>query len=281
MKRYRSEDWIRDGLSFSIFSSRESKAVDPHTHDFCEIIYIMDGKVTETVNGTDRAAARGDLFFLNRECVHAFTPQGSVTYINVCFAPEVICRRIEDCGSAFDLLSLTAIEELQSDSVGCMRVVGEERCLIEAILRDMLAEYDRPSSEREAILENYMMILVSKIVRKLSLEPLRKKNEEMWSELLRYIDGNIGKRLSLSELAQKCFYNPSYFSRAFKERFGMTLSDYISRERASLSVNLLRDRSLSMEEIAERCGFCDRTAFWRSFTKRYGMSPSEYREGKI
>jgi AraC-like DNA-binding protein len=45
-----------------------------------------------------------------------------------------------------------------------------------------------------------------------------------------------------------------------------------------MATALLANPSLSMEEIAERCGFGDKSSLYRAFEKHYGCSPSEYRK---
>lgn len=100
----------------------------------------------------------------------------------------------------------------------------------------------------------------------------------MWQELATYIEKNLDKKITLNDLAKKCFYNPSYFSRIFKERYGATLVDHITKERVRVASKLLRESGLSAERIAEKCGFGDRTSLYRAFTKAYGVSPAEYRK---
>ena len=100
----------------------------------------------------------------------------------------------------------------------------------------------------------------------------------MWQELSDYIEKNLDKKITLDDLAKKCFYNPSYFSRIFKERYGTTLVDHITKERVRAAQKLLSDSGLSSERIAEKCGFGDRTSLYRAFTRVYGMSPAEYRK---
>ena len=107
-----------------------------------------------------------------------------------------------------------------------------------------------------------------------------KSSPDLWEELLDYIDANLDADLTLSTLAGKCFYNPSYFSRIFKERFDMSLTEYINRRRIDYAIRLFRETKISTEEIAERAGFSSKSSFYRVFTKITGRSPSEYRNQK-
>ncbi|MBQ7387141.1 MAG: helix-turn-helix domain-containing protein [Clostridia bacterium] len=280
---FKAENYIESGMSLGIFKSSCDKAEPTHTHDFAEIIYILDGCAVETVNGKGVELTRGSMLFINRESTHEFTPKDKFTYYNICFMPEIIAERIINRDNAFDLLSLTAVDELRraESSVGNMTFDGEERVIIESILADMLAEYGGMNPERCAVLESYMTIIVSKILRK--LEPTETKKSEtdlLWKDILAFIDSNLGERLTLSALAKQCFYNPSYFSRSFKERFGITLVEYITRSRAEAAAKMLAETDLSTSEIAARCGFGEKSALYRAFSKRYGMTPREWRESK-
>ena len=102
--------------------------------------------------------------------------------------------------------------------------------------------------------------------------------DKVWRELFEYIGENLDKRLTLSELSKKCFYNPSYFSRTFKEKFGITLADYLQSERAEAAARLLKETDLPTQAVAEKCGFSDKSSLYRAFVKIYGVTPSEYRK---
>ena len=86
------------------------------------------------------------------------------------------------------------------------------------------------------------------------------------------------EKISLEDLAQKCFYNPSYFSRTFKQKFGLSPIEYITRERAKMAAGLLTNTTLSMDAIAEKCGYGDKSSLYRAFEKNYGCSPTDYRK---
>ena len=104
--------------------------------------------------------------------------------------------------------------------------------------------------------------------------------DDVFRDLSEYIRTNPGENLSLSALAKKCFYNPSYFSRLFKEKFGVSLTDYVNLCRVDHAKRLLFDRALSVDEAAEASGFGSRSSFYRVFTRLVGMTPSDWRSGE-
>lgn len=72
-------------------------------------------------------------------------------------------------------------------------------------------------------------------------------------------------------------YTRQYLIRVFRRQFGTTPMAFLSGIRLSQSIPLLLDSSLSIDEIARRCGFEDSNYFSRQFKKKYQLSPSLYR----
>lgn len=57
----------------------------------------------------------------------------------------------------------------------------------------------------------------------------------------------------------------------------MTVTDYINRIRVNRATGLLRKTSLSIQQVAEQCGFSDGNYFSRIFRKFENVTPNEYR----
>lgn len=279
MKVYRSKGLIREGSSLHIFTYRGKKPMPPHTHDFIEIVYVREGSATETVNDNTYEIKRGDFTFINYGSTHCFTPHDEFCYTNICFAPEVLGDAITP-ENAFSLLQLTAFEELRrEEESGVISFTGTECGEIEGLLGAMQTEYDEKRESWQTVLKSYMNILLVRLVRKLSAgQSDTAQGDDVWRELLDYIDRNPGGELTLSALAGKCFYNPSYFSRAFKEKFGVTLTEYIGRRKVERAALLATDPTLSGEQIAQQCGFPSKGALHRAFQRIKGISFSEYRQ---
>ena len=269
MRTYKMDRWGKIDCSFYIFDMNADRVEEIHTHDFIEFVYVSGGNAIHTVNSTDFEVSRGDLIFINRDCTHAFVPRNQFQYYNICFSPETLTS------DAFSVLQLTVFESLrQGSEYGVVQFSGTERDEIEQLFDSMHAEYQRKDAFKRAVLESYMSILLVKLLRKTTSQD---DKSSKWRALSDYIDENLGNDLSLSALSQKYFYNSSYFSRAFKERFGVSLTEYIGRRRVESAIKLLRETDLTVEEIAFRVGFPSKSAFYRVFGKITGRCPSEYR----
>ena len=280
MRIYKAERFIRKGQSIGIFSADKAVYEAPHVHEFIEIIYARSGEAVETVDGVDYSVKRGDMIFINYGSTHAFkkTSEKKYEYVNICFSPEVVANSIITSENAFSLLSLTAFNEMSRGAKGeKLTFFGAERQEIENILDAMLREKKEGQPSSDKILESYMNIIITKMLRKTSFQVDKEELDDVWRELSDYIDENLDAKLTLSLLASKCFYNPSYFSRAFKEKFGMTLTEYITKKRIAYASKLLLESDMSIDEISERVGFSDRSSFYHTFSKIMGTTPSEYR----
>ena len=277
MKIYTAERHIGKGRTIGIKREVQSMSEEPHCHEFIEIVYVLSGAATERVDESSYEVERGDVIFINYGSHHAFEPNGDFEYANICFMPEVLSSSIITPDNALALLSLTAFDEMRKDkNGGKLSFFGDDRREIEFIIFRMIDEYGGDLTGSDRVIENYLSILLTKMLRR-SLVGDPAISSDVWQELRNYIDENLHEELTLSAIAKKSFYNPSYFSRIFKQRFGVSFSDYLRKKRMEYAMSLLSDTELSIEEIIERVGYADRSAFYHAFSKAVGKSPAEYR----
>jgi transcriptional regulator GlxA family with amidase domain len=90
---------------------------------------------------------------------------------------------------------------------------------------------------------------------------------------------HANQKIKLEALSNIANLSPRGLTQAFKTATGMTPLEYQTRLRLELAQNLLHDPKLSLEIIAERCGFDDARHLRRLWQERYGVSPSHARKG--
>jgi len=84
-------------------------------------------------------------------------------------------------------------------------------------------------------------------------------------------------RLSNATLARKAALHPGAFIRLFRETTGQTPAAFLTQLRLEEACVLLHYSELSIDEVAEKSGFCERGHFSRVFSKRMGLPPARYR----
>jgi AraC-like DNA-binding protein len=87
--------------------------------------------------------------------------------------------------------------------------------------------------------------------------------------------------VSVAQLARAAAMHPTAFIRRFRIETGVTPHAWQVRERIGQACLALERGEDSMEEIAERFGFCDRSHFARVFTRVRGVGPGTYRRATL
>ncbi len=106
----------------------------------------------------------------------------------------------------------------------------------------------------------------------------RSRNKPYQIEKCRaYIGENIFRKVSVAELADQVGLHPHYLSNLFSEYEGITLKDYIQREKVNGACYLLQYSHQSISEIALRFGYKSQSKFTEMFRKWQAMTPTEYR----
>ena len=84
--------------------------------------------------------------------------------------------------------------------------------------------------------------------------------------------------LDVNMISQNTFLSPAYLCTYFKKETGKTLNQYINEYRLTKAVEFLKDKKYRISEVAGLTGYGDGNYFARVFKKKYGVTPSEYRE---
>lgn len=83
------------------------------------------------------------------------------------------------------------------------------------------------------------------------------------------------------EVAQYFGFSREYFSRFFKQEIGISFKSYLTYFRLNKSLNLLKNKELTILEISSEVGFSSEIQFINSFKKYYHMTPGEYRKSQF
>lgn len=97
------------------------------------------------------------------------------------------------------------------------------------------------------------------------------------SRIVKYLDNNINKNLSLSDMCHRFGLSKSTINREFKEHFRQSPVDYFLEKKSLAAKYLIENTDLSMKEIAAEMGYSSQIYFSNDFKKRYGLAPSKFR----
>jgi two-component system response regulator YesN len=131
--------------------------------------------------------------------------------------------------------------------------------------------------ERETIINEFVgsVMSIAELLNKLLLYNNQDSlANQICSCVLENIDGNV----SLKTVSELIFMNKSYISEAFKQKTGMSFTEYMTIAKIERAKKLMADEGLRNYEVAQLLGFKDVEYLSKLFKKHTGFSPSEYRQ---
>ncbi len=96
--------------------------------------------------------------------------------------------------------------------------------------------------------------------------------------LIKYIEQNFQRNITLSDLAELTHFAPSYISKQFHKETGQTIKSFINQKKLEYAKYLLANTRRSIQEIAENSGFNNISHFNRVFKQMTDMTPLQYRQ---
>ena len=91
------------------------------------------------------------------------------------------------------------------------------------------------------------------------------------------LSANLDGSVPLKDVARECRLSVSHFSRAFRRTMGVAPHNWLLARRIEVAKEKLRDRRLSLSDVALVCGFADQSHLTRVFTGMVGVSPGAWR----
>ena len=95
-------------------------------------------------------------------------------------------------------------------------------------------------------------------------------------QCINYIYAHLHMRITLERLAQEVSLSPAYLSRLFKKEMGVSVSEYISRQKIETAKNMLRYSDYSSAQIASILGYPSQSYFTECFRRSTGMTPVHF-----
>lgn len=96
--------------------------------------------------------------------------------------------------------------------------------------------------------------------------------------LKKYVEENLDRPLNVNDVAAAFFMNPDYISRQFKAKEGISLKNYIVRQKMDTVQYLLHTTNLPISVIAAKMGYDNFSYFSQVYRKMMGISPTDERK---
>lgn len=119
--------------------------------------------------------------------------------------------------------------------------------------------------------------LSATMLAKLVCEQSQKAPSLQVKQVQNYIGRNIFRKITLKDVAEYMEMSPNYICSLFSTQMGVSLHQYIQREKINAACSFLAHTNRSISDIALYMGFQTQSHFTVLFRKWQGMTPGEYR----
>ena len=96
-----------------------------------------------------------------------------------------------------------------------------------------------------------------------------------------YLNAHYAENVTVEHLAGISGYSVAQFRRLFHSLVGMAPSEYVTSVRINAAKTLLRTTGKRIIDIAAETGFFDHAHFIRTFKRKTGFTPAQYRQRNL
>ena len=241
-----------------------------HKHYTDELYICLGGSATDITTQKERAVVAGDIFVHKSGVNHKQTNVVDFYCSIFQFNEEELLKRSKEMGL------------FNKEPFCSLFLEGEDGLFIDAntvrfaeIISDIIKSED-DKEIRDIMFLNLLAVISSK-------SKVRDNKEEFSvrediENIIRYIEHNYDKSITLDTLARHSNYSKRHFTRLFREVSGLSPMDYLNKVRIKNASDLLVRSDMSIIEISRLCGFEDNNLFSRRFKAFFNLTPSQYRK---
>lgn len=275
-----NEDRLRGTYEFPfefhhITSSHPRYVMSYHWHVEYEVIQILEGSLLVTLDKKNIQANAGDVIFIHSGILHSGIPDHCV-YQCIVFDMNHFLS-LNAAGNAYipriihqDIMIFHHFSEKQPEILQCVSslfdAMEQKNEGYEMIVLGQFYHFFG------LIFGNHYYLERTTQTRKDYKRILQLKN------VVKFIDKNYTRPLTLQELSASVSMSPKYFCRFFSEMTHQTPMDYLNRQRIAKACIQLDTTDDSITDVAYSNGFNDLSYFIRTFKKYKGTTPGKYKK---
>lgn len=269
--------------SFGIRTHTRFADFPRHSHSYVEMIYQARGSTRHIINGGgELTLPTGGLLLLGRGSEHAVRAAGRDDIaINFILVPSFFDNAAISIGGS-NALSLFLRGNLRRDAPPrshLMYDVSHSPTLENLLENLVLLELEGAPLQRQELQQKTLELLFHHLScqsARLVVAGRRDREQAVVLSALSRIESDV--HCTLSVLAEEHGVELSALSRLIRRHTGCTFTELLHTARFNRAMALLSGTQLSVADIAAAVGYENTAFFYRSFAKRFGCTPAEYRK---
>ena len=268
-----------------------------HQHDYFELLYVNHGDMIQNIENSRHVYPEGSLCLLNRRVRHREEFDTAFQCVFVGIQPKLVEEMIRESERSFfpneDPWKSPALRQfLQKDMSGKLPQreymdfipAGDdpaERQEMHDRFEYLIRQFVKPGPGSTYIVKGLLSHIISALTDETLYQtvPIRvgtTAEAELFDELSSLMEKSCG-RISRSQLVKELHYEGSYLNQIVHKFTGLSIFEYGTSVCMKEAARLLTQTDLSVQEIADRLRFTNRTHFYRLFEKTWGTTPRQYR----
>lgn len=277
-------DYPNMDTSFPFFMKlKRYHCVPLHRHDFLEFSLVVEGEGTETINGTTHNMSPGTLTLLQPYQVHEFRARPGQSLLMYVLNFDL---KLLDHSDMEEKLSSILLNMTEDAAPSYVELTPQQMQDFIALFEKMKKEYDHDFPWKNIVLRSQLMEALCYFDRvrrskyPYDMQDMNAGNKKTIWQVIHYLHRNYLEPVTLTEVAGKFDYHPSYLSELMKKHLGQNFIHFIQELRIRHACSLLLSTDMPIPEIAEESGFNSVPTFTRVFRRHKKMSPSQFRKSR-
>ena len=256
------------------------KSFPVHWHKEMEIIYVVNGCGTVTVQTTRYNLRAGDIILVQPETLHAIEQldHQHMEYFNILFDFNLLENDASHCyihylKPIYERTKIVPIYLQPGDALST-RITPHLEYLVENRRQKFSGDELMVKSNLYAIVHYINAFCTETNDLSLRIEG----NYNKIKEVITYVHTHYAEKLTVEDAASRINYSANYFSKLFHELTGVSFIQYVINYRLDVASEMLTKTNMSITEVAEETGFRNLSYFTRTFKAKFGDSPQAYRK---
>ena len=258
--------------------------VSLHWHREAELVRFSKGTFKVAID-MHEAVIEGDAFiFLPGNVMHTFILPPHCEESAIVFDPKMLMLQ------GYDELQSEIFEALISSNIPLPPIITPEHPAFNRI--DKLYRYcarygtTNNASMRLIIKAKLLEILAlyheyGLLTRKDVHTSANRTKQDKLKDLLNYIDSHYAGPMTVKDASMRVGFSDQYFCRYFKHATGMSFTEYLNDLRLRRAAKEIELTSRAISDISYDHGFENAGYFFKSFKKKFGITPMQYRKNHL
>ena len=171
------------------------------------------------------------------------------------------------CGSYSEAMNKMYYEAVNAASEMCL--IAIQSGLLDMVAYDIRDEFIKEFDNAVSLPDLYDLVhgMAHNYAVKMKYVLREKRRSPRLARMMTYIEEHLTEKIELADIAEHVGISRTYASAVFKEELGITISEFILKERLLEAKRMLRDSDMTVANIADRLAFCSQSYFTKNFTE--------------